>query len=672
MPRAELKILGGFELTDRNGTTIAVTSRKGRALLAYLALNADRRHDRAELSALLWSGRGEAQARGSLNQCLLALRKATGDSTGEMLESDRDSVTLHGEALEVDVARLRALAASDESEDLAAAAALYEGELLAGAAPLQGPYEDWLRAERESLRKIAAETSSKLAEAGLASGDAVAAVAPAEKLVALEPLNEQGHRLLMRAYGEAGRPSAALEQYQVCRELLRKEFGVEPEAETEALLEAIKSRGDGDARSDKKARPAPEARPERDQGDPDERPATEGKPSIAVLAFENMSGDPEQEYFSDGIAEDIITALSRFHQFFVIARNSSFTYKGGAIEVKRIARDMGVQYVLEGSVRRAGNRVRVTAQLIDAASDHHIWAERYDRELNDIFAVQDDITERIAMAVGPELDAIEMARAKRKSLPELGVWELIARANWHGWKFTEKDTGRAQELLSKALELDPNSAAAHVWLSSHYSIDAFYGWRRPQSESYAMSLKMAQKAVDLDKDDESTHAHLGISLLVVGRHEEAIQRFRTAIKLNPNYSYALGSFGMALIYAHRHDEGLELLHKAMRLSPKDLMLPFYLFQIGLHHFIEERYDEARVWAEKALHENPNFPSGMRLLTSAHGMLDNHAEAGAAYKRLVQLLPGVTVAASLAAAPFAFDADAERYGEGLRRAGMPEK
>ena len=333
---------------------------------------------------------------------------------------------------------------------------------------------------------------------------------------------------------------------------------------------------------------------------------TSGKPSIAVLPFDNLSGDPEQEYFSDGIAEDIITTLSRFHQFFVIARNSSFTYKGRAVEVKQVARELGVQYVIEGSVRRAGQRVRISVRLIDAGSGHHLWAERYDRELDDIFAVQDDITERIAKAVGPELDSAEMARARRRNASDLGVWELVARANWHMFKYTEEDNAEAQSVLSEALKLDPDNARIHTALSAAYLLDGFSGWRRPPTESRSKSLEMAQKAVDLDKDDELAHAYLGSALAISKRHEEATQRFRTAVKLNPNSSSALGGLGIVLVYTHKHDEGLELLHNAMQLSPKDPVLPFYIATIGFHHFIEERYDEARMWAEKALHENPRL------------------------------------------------------------------
>ena len=372
------------------------------------------------------------------------------------------------------------------------------------------------------------------------------------------------------------------------------------------------------------------------------------KPSIAVLPFTNLSDDPEQEYFSDGVAEDIITALSRFHQFFVIARNSSFTYKARAVDIKQIAHELSVQYIIEGSVRRAGNRMRITAQLIDAASDRHIWAERYDRQLDDIFAVQDDITQCIAMAVGPELDSTEMTRAKRKNIPELGVWELLARAYWHGARNTEKDNAEAEDILTRAKEIDPDNARIHAAFSRYYITDGLFGWQRPQPQSRALALGTAQRAVELDKHDELAHAQLGFTLFMSKRHEEGIQRFRNAINLNPNYSFALGGLGVALVYTHKHDEALELLHKAIRLSPKDPALPYYTAAIGYHHFIEKRYDDARMWAEKALHESPNHPTGYRLLATAHGMMGDLAEARAAYEQLDRLTPGVTISACIQA------------------------
>ena len=404
---------------------------------------------------------------------------------------------------------------------------------------------------------------------------------------------------------------------------------------------------------------------------PDALPEVPDKPSIAVLPFDNMSGDPEQEYFADGIADDVITALSRFHMFFVIARNTSFTYKG-SIDVKQAAHDLGVQYVLEGSVRKAGNRVRVSAQLIDALSDRHVWAQRYDRDLDDIFAIQDEITEHVAMAVAPELQAAEMERARRKAVPELGVWELVARAAWNNSLFTLEGSAEAQSLLSRALEDDPENAAALSVLAQSYTFDGLYGWRRPPQASLTKAAELAQRAVILNNQDEVAQTALGIVFFASKRLEEAVERLRAAIKSNPNYSTAIGWLGITLVYTHQHDEAVELLQKAIRLSPRDPMLVFYIGHLGMREIMAERYEKALEWLEKAAYENPNLPSLVRGLVVVHGLLGNLPEAKKAHRKLLELTPEAkTVEANMQAAPFMFAADSERWAEGLRRAGLPE-
>jgi TolB-like protein/Flp pilus assembly protein TadD len=395
------------------------------------------------------------------------------------------------------------------------------------------------------------------------------------------------------------------------------------------------------------------------------------KPSIAVLPFDNMSGDPEQEYFSDGISEDIITALSRFHLFFVIARNTSFTYKGKAVDVRQVSRDLGVRYVLEGSVRRAGSRVRITAQLVDAIADHHVWAERYDREVTDVFDVQDEITESIAMTVAPELQAAEMQRARRKSVPELGVWDLVARATWHMARFTEADNGEAQRLLNKALELDEGSAVVFTRLANCISMDGLFGWHRPPPESLAKAAEMAQRAIVLDKQDEEAHGALGLALFFAKQHDKAIERLETAIAINPNNTNAIGSLGCVFAFAGERDRAFENLNKAIRLSPRDPYLYFFVANLGFAEFVSGRLEDAIEWAQKSIHENPGVPTGYRLLAACCGLLGRPQEARAALEHLQRLLPGATIKTTMQAVPFKHSADAERYVEGLRKAGLPK-
>jgi len=259
------------------------------------------------------------------------------------------------------------------------------------------------------------------------------------------------------------------------------------------------------------------------------------KPSIAVLPFANLSRDPEQEFFADGIAEDIITALSKLRWFFVIARNSTFTYKARAVDVKQIGRELGVRYVLEGSVRKSGNRLRITAQLVEATSGNHVWAERWDRDIGDIFEVQDEITERVVAAIEPQLYAAEHFRSQRKPPESLDAWECVVRALSYISRRSQEDNAAALELLQRAVTLDPAYAQAHSVLAYVLGLDAVYGWR-PRENVLPLALESAQKAVLLDDDDPWSHLALGSVFARVDRPEEAISEFRRALALNPNFA----------------------------------------------------------------------------------------------------------------------------------------
>src|SRR5438552_1207250 len=258
------------------------------------------------------------------------------------------------------------------------------------------------------------------------------------------------------------------------------------------------------------------------------------KPSIAVLPFANMSGDAEQEYFSEGITEDIITNLSHNHAFFVISRSTSFAFKGPAVDVGKIGRELGVRYVLEGSVRRAGNRVRITAQLIEAASGHHLWADRYDRELADVFAVQDEISRSITGAIAPGIIAAEIRQAQRKGPDQLDAWDRTVRAHWHIRRFTQVDLAEARRLLEEAIDLDPTNSMAHADLAFARHFDAALGWGDGPAESHVRLGEAARHAVAADDSDAMAHTALAIFDLFSNRHEEAWRRLQRALELNPN------------------------------------------------------------------------------------------------------------------------------------------
>lgn len=316
------------------------------------------------------------------------------------------------------------------------------------------------------------------------------------------------------------------------------------------------------------------------------------KPSLVVLPFQNMSDDPGQVYFVDGLVEDITTALSCIRSLFVIARNSAFTYKARAVDVRQIGRDLGVRYVLEGSVRRAGNRVRITAQLIDATSGAHVWAERYDRDRSDIFAVQDEITASVAGIIEPALAEAEQQRVLRKPPERLDAWEAYQRGLWHFNKYGPVENQTAQTFFRRAIALDPNFAPGHYGYALALQWDIWHYSTRPFSEVQGIPLDEARIAVSLDGKDAMAHAVLAHMMMWGGEWEAAIAEARTALVLNPNGSFVISMLGCVLGFGGYHEEALDRLRQAMRTSPHDPLTWLWTLWTGTIQFCSRRFDAA--------------------------------------------------------------------------------
>jgi len=396
------------------------------------------------------------------------------------------------------------------------------------------------------------------------------------------------------------------------------------------------------------------------------------KPSIAVLAFQNMSGDVEQEFFADGIAEDIITALSKAHWLFVIARNSSFSYKGKSVDVREVGRDLGVRYVLEGSVRKAGNRVRITAQLIDATSGHHVWAERYDRALEDIFAVQDEITRSIIGAIAPGIVAAEIQRTRGKEAAQLGQWERVMRAHWHVWRFTREDCREAFHLTDEILRRDPNNALALADLSFNWHFGGVFGWTtEPIAKAMEKSGDAARRAVAAEDRDATAQAALAVYEVFSNRHDDAIKRLMRAVELDPNSSLARGQLGVALSFGGEPDRSIAALEDAKRLSPRDYLMVIWHAVDAWSHLHAERFADAMACAKQAIEFNPTFPDSHGILAAAAAQLGQMTEAQAGLAEFVRLLPELTLSDPRLIRPFRRPADRERFFAGLRKAGLAE-
>ncbi|UWU78052.1 winged helix-turn-helix domain-containing tetratricopeptide repeat protein [Bradyrhizobium huanghuaihaiense] len=392
------------------------------------------------------------------------------------------------------------------------------------------------------------------------------------------------------------------------------------------------------------------------------------RPAIAVLPFTNMSGEAGQDYFSDGISEDIITALSKLRWFFVIARNSSFIYKGRTVHLRQVAEELGVRYVVEGSVRKDGERVRITAQLNDVATGSHLWAERYDRELADVFAVQDEITEAIVAAIEPQLYAAENFRAQRKPPDSMDAWDLVMRALSHYWRVTRQDHVVAQALLEKAIALDPTYGKALGLLGTSYMFTAHMGWM-DMAVALPAAERAARAAIRADDEDAWAHNALGHVHLFARRFEDSLAEFETALRLNPNFALAQGYHGLALGYCGRWQEADEAARRAIRLSPRDPYAPVYFGIAAYARFLGGDDVEAIRLAQEALRQRSDFVGAHRVLTAAAGMAGHREVAAAALRELRRAQPNVSLAWIAEFMPIKLPHDRERYLEGFRRAGL---
>ncbi|MBI5910961.1 MAG: winged helix-turn-helix domain-containing protein [Betaproteobacteria bacterium] len=397
-------------------------------------------------------------------------------------------------------------------------------------------------------------------------------------------------------------------------------------------------------------------------------------PSIAVLSFKNMSGDPEQEYFADGIVDDIITALSRMRSLFVIARSSSFTYKGKAVDVKQVGRELGVRYVLEGGVRKSGDRVRITAQLIDATAGAHLWADRFDSALEDIFDLQDRVAASVVAAIAPKLEQAEIERARRKPTESLDAYDHYLRglATIYQSPSDRKANNDALQLFVKAIELDQDFAIAYGVAAWCYVWRKANGWMVDRKREIAEAERLARQAVALGKDDAAALARGGHALaFVVGELDAGVTFIDRALALNPNVAVAWYLSGFVRLFVGEPELAIEHLAKAMRLSPLDPLT--FAMQTGCAHacLFVGRYEEASSWSQRALREQPDFMTTHRIAAASYALAGRPEEARQAITRLRQLDPSLRVSNLGDQIPLRRPEDLAIYQEGLRRAGLPE-
>jgi len=654
-----IKLFGLLEVSGTDGAVLALSGKKPQALLALLALNAGQPQSRDWLAEMLWGDRINDQARQSLRQCISNLRKTFSNEASEVLAADSNHITLNIDAAHIDLLEFEALAARNDRQALSDALKLYDEPLLTGFYIKQSGFDDWLSGERARIDELALDVLERLAELQIGNGDTGAAITTYRRALSLDPLSEQTHRSLMQLYANNGQRAAALKQFRTCCTILENELSAKPDGITQNFYNEILSR--------QAEAPTAQPTPAKIQASPRRE-----KPTIAVLPLDDMSGAADQQYFADGVTEDIITALTKYRWLSVIARNSTFSYKGKSPDVRQVGAELGAGYVVEGSIQKSGNRVRVSAQVIDTSTGSHIWAERYDRSIDDIFAVQDEITETIAATIEPELAAAESQRAATKPTESLQAWDCYHLGLSHLYKFSQESNAEAQKLFRRAISIDSDFGAAHARLSYAMVLSAVYFDAQATSDLMDDALLNARRATALDNQDALAHFAVGRVYLARGEYDMSIAELRTAINLNPSMAQAHCGLGDSLAYAGKLEQSISCFEEAVRLSPHDPYRWGFLMYGSLAYLFLKRHEEAADWARNAIRIPNSHYRSNAVLVSALGHLVRPDEAEQARDELLRLKSDFSCRFAREHLFYVKDpAQVDHYVDGLRKAGVVE-
>ncbi len=702
-----LKLLGQFEVRDSSGALLSLPTRKTQALLGYLAVNEGHVLPRERLMALLWSDRDEKQARQSLNQALFAIRKLGEQAGLTLLQSDGEHVRLNDEAVDSDIAQFRALLGDHPLE----AANLYTGPPFEGLSVRDPAFEEWLTATRSEFQTLVGEAL----EAAANSSDTASAINLIRRLLVLDPLREGTHRQLMNLLYQSGDRSGALQQYGICADILKRELQVAPDASTQALYEVIR-KAPGKAEPPDPLLIAKSVRTDSLKqtqielsrllgwqaalaasllialgavlamwgttrtntngaaNQPELSEAVAEKPSIAVLPFTNLSDDKEQEYLSDGIAADLITDLSRISGLTVISRTSTFVYKNQTTGARAIGRELGARYLVEGSVRKVGNQVRISTELIDAGSGNNIWADRFDRDVAKLFDWQDEIRGKIVQALKIRLSAREERWLFRRVTENPEAYDLYLRGLQQESYFNREGNLESRRLFEQAIALDPRFAAAYAHLAQALSLAWENGWADDRKSFVQNALAVAQKAVTLDDELPAAHWALGRIVAFAPKplrdHQRGIVELERALELDPNYADGYAFLAILFNGSGRSAEAISMIEKAMRINPR---FPFwYLFALGQTQFFLTRFDAAAESFKKAIERNPSASWSHRWLLATYGHLGMLDDAEWEISELKALNQPPTLENAKEDSPVVDPANLKLYIDGMRKAGVPEE
>jgi len=653
--KLSINLLGRLEVCDQSGRKLAIVGKKPQALLAYLAVNIDQPQSRDKLATLLWGDCPDYKARQNLRQCVSRLRKTFCDGMDEALLSETNTVGLNRDLTDIDVQNFLQYSKECTPNALAKAAELYRDELVEGLFVAQSEFETWVSAERDRFNGFACEVLEKLAQFQESSGNVSDAIKTGKRHVFLDQFRESAHRTLMRLYTQTGNRAAALKQYHTCSASLTEGLGTKPGPKTSRLHDQIQATGVGLLGVD-------------------DSTADGGKfsllerPSIAVLPFDNMSIDTAHDHFADGITDNIITALAKVSKIIVVARNSTFVYKGRAVDIKTVGQEQDVRYVLEGSIRKGGDRLRVTAQLIDTTTGHHRWAEQFDRPFVDLFSMQDDITREIVSALQVNLTEGEQAQLWSTGTQSIAAWEFVVRANDLYNRHVREDSHKAHQLLEKAVQLDPDYAAAWcAWGWVHW-MDARYCWGMSVETSLILARSAASKAHEIDPDAAEPLAIFAGIALKRSDHEKAANLARQAVERGAGHSMVLAFSGMVLSHCGHPKEAIKVINRAMRLCP--IYPNWYLITLGRAYSLSGDNEMALGLMREAWVKDQNGinPTMLAAILAERGQMK---EAKNLAVEIMQKNPTFSISDWVTRQTFKYPEDLLGFVEGLKKLSLPQ-